>query len=321
MITVIVENKNIFRPVSLSNFIGQTKLKQKLQYYIDSALARKEPMDHILFYGPPGTGKTTISQIISYEMHSNIRCVNGATIEKPSEIVTILTNLKKNDILFIDEIHRLPLCVEEILYSAMEDFKIDVLISGKEENKIMTIRLSKFTLVGATTLLGHISKPLQTRFSIIERLDYYKIDELNNILFKVAEGCNLKLIKDGAIEISKRSRNTPRIAINFLKRIRDFCLIKKISVINASVVLEVFDMLDIDSIGLNKDERKYIKMLALNFDNKSVGLETIMIYLGEDKYTIENNYEPYLIRIGFLIKTKNGRMLSEKGIKYAKLIK
>ena len=308
------------RPQTLDDYIGQEQIKKNLSIFIKSAKKRNAPLDHLLFYGPPGLGKTTIAGIIANEMGSNLKITTGPTLEKGGDLASILTNLEDGDVLFIDEIHRLNRTVEEILYSAMEDFCIDILIGNNNSSKSVRLSLPKFTLIGATTRAGMLSAPLRDRFGDICRLELYEPEELSKIIKRDASLLNIEISDDASLEIGRRSRGTPRIAIRILKRIRDFALANDLEEINIDTTNKALKELGIDEKGLDYIDLKLIKAIHNNFNNGPVGLDTIAGFINEDAGTIEDICEPYLLQIGFLSKTPKGRILTELGIQYAKLI-
>ena len=307
---------NDIRPIYLDEYIGQEKIKKNLKIYINAAKKRKEALDHVLLSGPPGLGKTTLSQILANELEVQIIATSGPAIEKSGDLASILTNLQPNDILFIDEIHRLGRHIEEILYSAMEDFSLDIIIGQGPGAKSVKIDLSKFTLVGATTRSGLLSSPLRDRFGIVERLDYYSIDELLKIAHRSASIFNIHLTDDGAHEIARRSRGTPRITNRIVKRIRDFASEKNAKFIDKQIADWALEMLDIDINGLDFMDKKLLLTLIDKFDGGPVGLDTLAAATGEESGTIEDVYEPYLIREGLLHRTPRGRIATNQAFKY-----
>ncbi len=299
------------RPQYLNNFTGQAHLKENLKIFIDAAHKRHEPLDHILFHGPPGLGKTTLARIIANEMGSNFRSTSGPVIAKAGDLAALLTNLEKNDVLFIDEIHRLSSAVEEILYPAMEDFKLDIMIGEGAGARSIEITLPPFTLVAATTRAGLITKPLRERFGIPMQLDFYTAAELATIITRAANLLNCPLSTEGAFEIAKRSRLTPRIALRLLRRIRDFWQLSNQPFITPEATQQYLLRLDIDTAGLDKFDRNYLLMIANNFSGGPVGLDTIAVALSAERDILEEMIEPYLIRQGFVNRTARGRMLTD----------
>lgn len=299
------------RPVSLADYIGQEKIKTSLGISIKAAKVKNEPLDHILLYGPPGLGKTTLAQILSNEMGVNIKISSGPAIEKPGDIAAILNGLKAGDILFIDEIHRLNRVVEEVLYSAMEDFCIDIMIGKGPAAKSVRMKLPKFTLIGATTRVGMLTAPLRDRFGEIHKLEYYSVDELSSIVIKSAKRLDTSLDLDSARELARRSRGTPRIANRLLKRVRDYAIVANNGIITKAITDESLDMLDIDKYGLDATDRKYLETIIERFNGGPVGVETLAASLSEETDTIEDVYEPYLLQLGFIQRTPKGRMATD----------
>ena len=299
------------RPVSLADYIGQEKIKTSLGISIKAAKVKNEPLDHILLYGPPGLGKTTLAQILANEMGVNIKISSGPAIEKPGDIAAILNGLKAGDILFIDEIHRLNRVVEEVLYSAMEDFCIDIMIGKGPAAKSVRMKLPKFTLIGATTRVGMLTAPLRDRFGEIHKLEYYTIDELSSIVIKSAKRLDTSLDLDSARELARRSRGTPRIANRLLKRVRDYAIVANNGIITKAITDESLDMLDIDKYGLDATDRKYLETIIARFNGGPVGVETLAASLSEETDTIEDVYEPYLLQLGFIQRTPKGRIATD----------
>ncbi|MGN1412290.1 MAG: Holliday junction branch migration DNA helicase RuvB [Oscillospiraceae bacterium] len=295
------------RPKTLSEYIGQDKVKENLAIYIEASKRRGEPLDHVLLYGPPGLGKTTLAGIIAHEMGVNLRVTSGPAIEKPGDLASLLTNLNDNDVLFIDEIHRLSRMVEEVLYPAMEDNVLDIVIGKGPSARSIRIDLKKFTLVGATTRSGQLSAPLRDRFGVITRLELYNYDQLTDIIRRSAELLNIPCDYDGAYEIAKRSRGTPRIANRLLKRVRDFADVIGNGTINKEVSQVALDRLEIDNLGLDSLDKRFLTMLIKGYNGGPVGLETLASAIGEEAITLEDVCEPYLMQLGFLSRTPRGR--------------
>ncbi|MFQ9515294.1 MAG: Holliday junction branch migration DNA helicase RuvB [Eubacterium sp.] len=299
------------RPESLEQYVGQSKVKNNLKIFIEAAKSRKEPLDHVLFYGPPGLGKTTLATIIANEMGVNIKVTSGPAIEKPGEMAAILNNLAENDILFIDEIHRLNRQVEEVLYPAMEDYSIDIMIGKGQAARSIRLDLPKFTLVGATTRAGLLTAPLRDRFGVINKLEFYSTGELKQIIIRSAALLNVDIDEKGAMELARRSRGTPRLANRLLKRVRDFAQVKYNGVIDEDVANTALDLLEVDKLGLDKGDRNILETIILKFAGGPVGLDTLAAALGEDGGTLEDVYEPYLIQNGLIQRTPRGRIATE----------
>ena len=295
------------RPESLDQYVGQSKAKNNLKIFIEAAKSRNEPLD-VLFYGPPGLGKTTLATIIAHEMGVHIKVTSGPAIEKPGEMAAILNNLAENDILFIDEIHRLNRQVEEVLYPAMEDYSIDIMIGKGQGARSIRLDLPKFTLVGATTRAGLLTAPLRDRFGVINKLEFYTVDELKQIIIRSAGLLNVEIDEKGATELARRSRGTPRLANRLLKRVRDFAQVKYDGVITEDVANLALDLLEVDKLGLDKGDRSILETMIDKFDGGPVGLDTLAAALGEDSGTLEDVYEPYLIQNGLLQRTPRGRI-------------
>ena len=306
-----IRNDDTLRPKLLTDYIGQKKAKEMMKVYIEAAKGRKEPLDHVLFYGPPGLGKTTLAGIIANEMGVHIKITSGPAIEKPGDVAAILNNLKEGDVLFVDEIHRLNRQVEEVLYPAMEDFAIDVVIGKGATSKSIRLELPKFTLIGATTRAGMLSAPLRDRFGVVNRLEYYTLAELETIIMRSAKVLGVKIEKEAALEMAKRSRGTPRLANRLLKRVRDFAEVKYDGKLTKDVATEVLTLLNIDSYGLDHIDRQILTTMIEKFSGGPVGLETIAVSIGEDTATIEDVYEPYLIQSGFIARTQRGRIVTD----------
>lgn len=304
------------RPRTMDEYIGQEKLKEKLSIYIEAAKGRREALDHCLLYGPPGLGKTTMAGIIANEMGTNLRITSGPSIEKPGDLAALLTNLSPYDVLFIDEIHRLGKTVEEVLYPAMEDFALDIILGKGPSARSIRIDVPPFTLVGATTRAGLLSSPLRDRFGIISRLELYSNEDLCNIVKRTASILKIGISDDGAYEIASRSRGTPRIANRLLKRLRDYAQVKADGIITNDVADKALSMLEIDKIGLDNVDKRMIMSIYKNFGGGPVGLETLAATIGEDISTIEDVYEPYLMQIGFLNRTPKGRVLTANCYKH-----
>ena len=296
------------RPESLDQYVGQSKAKNNLKIFIEAAKSRNEPLDHVLFDGPPGLGKTTLATIIAHEMGVHIKVTSGPAIEKPGEMAAILNNLAENDILFIDEIHRLNRQVEEVLYPAMEDYSIDIMIGKGQGARSIRLDLPKFTLVGATTRAGLLTAPLRDRFGVINKLEFYTVDELKQIIIRSAGLLNVEIDEKGATELARRSRGTPRLANRLLKRVRDFAQVKYDGVITEDVANLALDLLEVDKLGLDKGDRSILETMIDKFDGGPVGLDTLAAALGEDSGTLEDVYEPYLIQNGLLQRTPRGRI-------------
>ena len=301
------------RPKTLNEYIGQKKAKENLSIYIKAALGRHESLDHVLLYGPPGLGKTTLSGIIAKEMGVNLRVTSGPAIEKQGDLVAILTSLNEGDVLFIDEIHRLPRNVEEILYPAMEDFAYDIIIGKGPSARSLRLELPKFTLVGATTRMGLLTAPLRDRFGIKEQLELYTPEDLKEIVVRSAGILDIEITEDGALEIASRSRGTPRIANRLLRRVRDFAQVRANGIIDLETAKNGLDMLAIDELGLDAVDRNMLTAMIVKFGGRPVGLDTIAAATGEDTSTIEDVYEPYLLRLGFIARTPRGRVLLPAG--------
>lgn len=306
-----IRNDDTLRPKFLTDYIGQKKAKEMMKVYIEAAKGRKEPLDHVLLYGPPGLGKTTLAGIIANEMGVHIKITSGPAIEKPGDVAAILNNLKEGDVLFVDEIHRLNRQVEEVLYPAMEDFAIDVVIGKGATSKSIRLELPKFTLIGATTRAGMLSAPLRDRFGVVNRLEYYTLSELKTIIVRSAKVLGVKIEKDAALEMAKRSRGTPRLANRLLKRVRDFAEVKYDGKVTKEVATEVLALLNIDGYGLDHIDRQILTTMIEKFGGGPVGLETIAVSIGEDTATIEDVYEPYLIQSGFIARTQRGRIVTD----------
>ena len=309
------------RPKTFNEYIGQEDLKEKMNIFIKAAKMRNEAMDHILLYGPPGLGKTTLAGVIATEMGVNLKITTGPVLEKAGDLAAILTSLEENDILFIDEIHRLNTSVEEILYPAMEDGELDILIGKGPAARSIRIELPKFTLIGATTRAGQLSTPLRDRFGVTHRMEYYKLEELKEIIRRGTNILNVKYDEDGIEEIARRSRGTPRIANRLLKRARDYALVTGNGVLDKESVNGILKLLGVDGNGLDELDRNILKSIITVYNGGPVGVETLSLLLGEDKRTIEEVYEPYLVKIGFIKRTQRGRVVTEHGYRHLGLEK
>lgn len=311
---VLTEERSVessLRPVKLAEYVGQDRIKDNLKVYIEAAKNRGEALDHVLFYGPPGLGKTTLACIIASEMGSNIKITSGPAIAKTGDMASILSNLREGDVLFIDEIHRLNKQVEEFLYTAMEDYAMDVLIGKENSAKSVRIELPRYTLVGATTRAGLLSAPLRDRFGVVHHLEYYNAKELQTIVLQSAGKLNVKIDEEGAYELARRSRGTPRIANRFLRRVRDFAEVRYDGVVTKEVAAAALDLLDVDSMGLDRNDRRILETIIHNFSGGPVGLETLAATIGEDSGTIEDVIEPYLVMNGLIMRTPKGRVATD----------
>ncbi|MBR6147346.1 MAG: Holliday junction branch migration DNA helicase RuvB [Lachnospiraceae bacterium] len=311
-----IKSDNILRPQLLKDYVGQKDIKSNIEICIKAAKDRSEALDHVLFYGPPGLGKTTLACIIANELGTDIKVTSGPAIEKPGDMAAILSGLKKGDVLFIDEIHRLARQVEEVLYTAMEDFAIDIMIGKGQTAKSVRIDLEPFTLVGATTKAGSLSAPLRDRFGLVHRLEFYTDSELSEIINNSAKKLGVTIEQSGAEEMAKRSRGTPRIANRFLKRVRDYAQVKYDNVITGDIAKEVLDLMDVDEKGLDKTDRLILKTMIENYGGKPVGISAIAASIGEDADTIEDVYEPFLVLKGFINRTPRGRVVSESAYEH-----
>lgn len=304
------------RPQSIDSYIGQQKVKETLKVYIQAAKMRNEPLDHVLLYGPPGLGKTTLSNIIANEMGVNIKTTSGPAIERAGDMAAVLNSLNEGDILFVDEIHRLNRTIEEVLYPAMEDFYLDIMIGKGPGSKSIRVELPKFTLIGATTRIGLLTNPLRDRFGVISRLEMYNPQELMQIVKRSANVLGVNIDDDGALEIARRSRGTPRIANRLLKRVRDFAQVKYDGDITKTVADETLNLLDVDKLGLDPIDQKILKTIIEKFSGGPVGVDNLAVSIGEEPETIEEVYEPYLIQLGFIKRTPRGREITNIGYKH-----
>ena len=304
------------RPQRLQEFIGQQKVKESLRIYIDAAKSRREPLDHTLFFGPPGLGKTTLAELIARELGVNIRTTSGPALEKPGDLVGTLTNMREGDILFIDEIHRLRPIIEEFLYPAMEDYRIDIRLSEGPKAQTITMPIEKFTLIGATTRLGMLTAPMRARFGIEQRLNYYPVDDLEHIVNRTADVLKVPMTPDGAHEIARRSRGTPRIANRLLRRVRDFAQVKANGTITHDVATEALALLDVDEFGLDDMDARILRAIIEKFEGGPVGIGTIAAAVGEEADTIEEVYEPFLVQNGFLQRTPRGRVATPQAFRH-----
>ncbi|HAK17761.1 MAG TPA: Holliday junction branch migration DNA helicase RuvB [Lachnospiraceae bacterium] len=311
--------ENTLRPQTLDNYIGQEKIKESVRIAIDAAKLRGEPLDHMLFYGPPGLGKTTLAQILANEMGVHIKVTSGPAIEKPGEMAAILNGLKEGDILFVDEIHRLNKQVEEVLYPAMEDFAIDIMIGKGAAARSIRLNLPRFTLVGATTRAGLLSAPLRDRFGMLNRLEFYQVPELKKIILNSAAKLHVDVEEQGALEMARRSRGTPRLANRILKRVRDFAQVRYDGKITEEIARTALDMMDIDSMGLDRSDQRILRTLIRNFGGGPAGLDTLAAAIGEDAGTVEDVIEPYLLQNGLLCRTPRGRMATPLAYRHLNL--
>ncbi len=303
------------RPQRLAEFIGQPKVKESLRIAIDAALQRGDPLDHTLFHGPPGLGKTTLAMLMARELGVQVKTTSGPVLEKPADLVGLLTNLEEGDILFIDEVHRLRPIIEEFLYPAMEDYRIDIRLSEGPKAQTITMPVERFTLVGATTRFGLLTPPMRARFGIVQRLNYYSAEELMDIVVRSAEILEVATTAEGAEEVAKRSRGTPRVANRLLRRVRDFAQVRADGVITGEVADEALKMLDVDEYGLDEMDARIVKTLIENFEGGPAGLNTLAVAVGEDPGTIEEVYEPFLIQNGFPMRTPRGRVATKRAFK------
>ena len=303
---------NTIRPESIDEYIGQEDVKENIQVFVEAAKMRNEPLDHVLLYGPPGLGKTTLAFIIAHELGTNIKTASGPSIEKSGDLAAILSSLEPGDVLFIDEIHRMPRYIEEILYPAMEDFSLDIIVGSEGNSRNIKIDLPPFTLVGATTRAGDLSAPLRDRFGITSKLQFYTVDELTDIIKRTARVLNVEIEEDAACELAKRSRGTPRIANRLFKRVRDFALVKGNGVVNLEITEEALERLKVDKMGLDNTDRELLLAIIEKFNGGPVGIEALSSSIGEEVTTIEDVYEPYLLQTGLLKRTSRGRIATDK---------
>lgn len=310
------EIENNLRPRSIDEYIGQTKVKETIRLFIQAARGRGEPLDHVLLYGPPGLGKTTLANIIANEMGVNIRVTSGPAVERPGDLAALLTNLSHGDVLFIDEIHRLSHTVEEVLYPAMEDSALDIIIGKGPSARSIRIDLPRFTLVGATTRAGLLTSPLRDRFGVIARLEFYHTDELVQIIMRSAELLRVQITHEGAIEIARRSRGTPRVANRFLRRVRDFAEVRAGGIISGEVAIDALEFLDVDKLGLDNNDRRILNTLIKKFNGGPVGLDTLAASINEESNTVEDIYEPYLMQLGLLARTPRGRIATSSAYEH-----
>ena len=303
---------NTIRPETIEEYIGQTDVKENIKVFVDAAKMRKESLDHVLLYGPPGLGKTTLAFIIAHELGTNIKTASGPSIEKSGDLAAILSSLEPGDVLFIDEIHRMPRYIEEILYPAMEDFSLDIIVGSEGNSRNIKIDLPPFTLVGATTRAGDLSAPLRDRFGIVSKLQFYTVEELKDIIKRTSRVLDMPITEEAALELATRSRGTPRIANRLFKRVRDFAMVKNSKEITKDITEEALDRLKVDKIGLDNTDRELLLAIINRFNGGPVGIEALASSIGEEVTTIEDVYEPYLLQIGLLKRTSRGRVVTDK---------
>lgn len=303
---------NTIRPETIEEYVGQTEVKENIKVFVEAAKIRDEALDHVLLYGPPGLGKTTLAFIIAHELGTSIKTASGPSIEKSGDLAAILSSLEPGDVLFIDEIHRMPRYIEEILYPAMEDFSLDIIVGSEGNSRNIKIDLPPFTLVGATTRAGDLSSPLRDRFGIISKLQYYTVEELKDIIKRTARVLTVEISEDASLELAKRSRGTPRIANRLFKRVRDFALVKGNGIIDLSITNEALNRLKVDSLGLDSTDHELLLAIINKFNGGPVGIEAISSSIGEEVTTIEDVYEPYLLQTGLLKRTSRGRIVTDK---------
>lgn len=306
------ELDNTIRPETIDEYIGQTDVKENIKVFVKAAKMRNEPLDHVLLYGPPGLGKTTLAFIIAHELGTHIKTASGPSIEKSGDLAAILSSLEPGDVLFIDEIHRMPRYIEEILYPAMEDFSLDIIVGSEGNSRNIKIDLPPFTLVGATTRAGDLSAPLRDRFGIIDKLEYYTVDELTQIVKRTARVLNVQIDDDAAVELAKRSRGTPRIANRLFKRVRDFAMVEGNGIITIDITNQALERLKVDKIGLDNTDRELLSAIINKFNGGPVGIEALSSSIGEEVTTIEDVYEPFLLQQGLLKRTARGRVATDK---------
>ncbi len=303
---------NTIRPESIDEYIGQTDVKENIRIFVEAAKMRNEPLDHVLLYGPPGLGKTTLAFIIAHELGTNIKTASGPSIEKSGDLAAILSSLEPGDVLFIDEIHRMPRYIEEILYPAMEDYSLDIIVGSEGNSRNIKIDLPPFTLVGATTRAGDISAPLRDRFGIVSKLQFYSVEELTDIVKRTSRVLEMPITEEAAKELAKRSRGTPRIANRLFKRVRDFAMVKKSNEITKEITEEALERLKVDKLGLDNTDRELLLSIINKFNGGPVGIEALSSTIGEEVTTIEDVYEPYLLQMGMLKRTSRGRVVTDK---------